>query len=163
MTTDSYRECVEFYNTEAELLDNKQRVKWLDLLSQDLTYRAPLRKTAEDEEQFSDKSFYYNEDFDSLKMRVDRFEHEYAWVETPPARERRFVTNVRIVREDGDRLHVKTNLLLYVGRLDNPGPSQIYSCEREDILQRQTGQLKLAQRIIYLDDTALPSSLPFLL
>ena len=54
------------------------------------------------------------EDWPSLKARVARLEHEYAWAENPPSRTRRFVTNIMVTgKTENGGVQVESNLMLF--------------------------------------------------
>jgi len=151
-------ECVQFYNREAELLDAKELEAWLELLTEDVRYDMPIRVSREkgaERSDFSDEGFNYREDYSTLEARVERFQSEFAWSEDPPSRTRHHVSNVRVTAVDGDELETKTNLLLFRGQ-GGDTEGTLLSAEREDILRRVDGELKLAERDIHLDHTVLP-------
>lgn len=146
----------EFLYREAELLDDGRFREWLDLLTDDVRYRVPVRQTRErGESGVSAEMFHLDEDRDSLTLRVDRLETGFAWAEDPPSRVRHFVTNVR-VRPHGDELAVRSNLLLYRGRWDR-AEHDLLSGERHDVLRPGPGGLRLAARTVVLDATTLPT------
>lgn len=151
-------ECVSFYNEEAERLDAKELEDWLDLLTDDVEYNMPIRVTREsgaERSDFSEEAFNYREDRSTLEARVERFQSEFAWSEDPPSRTRHHVSNVRVADADGDELTVKTNLMLFLAQGEGRDPKHL-SAEREDVLRRVDGDLKLARRDVYLDHTVLP-------
>ena len=75
--------------------------------------------------------------------------------EDPPSRLRHFVTNVRVRRhEDPDQLLVRDNLLIYRTRQDQTTP-QILAGERQDVLRREDGGLRLLGRVVLLDMTVI--------
>lgn len=151
-------ECVAFYNEEAERLDAKELESWLDMLTDDVEYTMPIRVTRDSDAErsdFSDEAFNYREDRSTLEARVERFQSEFAWSEDPPSRTRHHVSNVRVADRDGDELTVKTNLMLYLAQGEGLDPKYL-SAEREDVLRRVDGDLKLARRDVYLDHTVLP-------
>lgn len=151
-------ECVQFYNKEAELLDAKRLEDWLELMTDDISYRMPIRVSREkgaERSEFSEEGFNYREDKSTLEARVERFQSEFAWSEDPPSRTRHHVSNVRVDEVNGNELHTKTNLLLFRGQ----GPEtegDLISAERKDVLRREDSTLKLAEREIHLDHTILP-------
>lgn len=150
-------EVVQFYNREAELLDEKRLEEWLDMLTDDVTYDMPIRVSREkgaERSEFSEEGFNYREDRSTLEARVERFQSEFAWSEDPPSRTRHHVSNVRVTDADGDEVRVKTNLLLF--RAQGEGGDVVLSAERRDTLRRVDGELKLADREILLDHTVLP-------
>lgn len=151
-------ECVEFLNREAEMLDDRRLGEWLDLLTEDIEYVAPRRVTveADSDREFSERSFHFQEDWASLRTRVERFETEYAWSEDPPSRTRRLVSNVRVdpAGQDGAEIPVKSNFLLYRTRGNSP-EAHVVAGEHHDILRRVDGELRLSSRRILLDTTIL--------
>lgn len=149
--------CTEFLNAEAELLDDQRLHDWLDLLTEDVSYLVPRRVTRErgaDDSEFSDEGFLYRDDFGTLETRVKRYDREYAWAENPPSRTRRIVSNVRVQPMEGEENSVKSNVHLYRNQGDTTR-SDLIAYEREDLLRRVDGELKLAERIVYLDQTIL--------
>lgn len=152
-----YREVRDFLLREAELLDNGSYRDWLDCLTEDIRYQVPVRVTRDRgvESEFVNEMGHLDEDYVSLEMRVMRLETEYAWAEDPPSRTRHFLSNIRIEPGDrGDEVRVKSNLLLYRTRGDDPH-YDLLSAERHDVLRRVNGQWKLARRLVLLDQTTI--------
>ena len=152
-------EVTEFLNREAELLDEQRLHEWLDLVSEDIDYRVPVRVTRErgaESSEFSEDANIFKEDYASLDARVRRFDKEYAWSENPPTRMRRYVSNVRFqeIYNDGDELVVKSNLLIYRAKEDEVDADLIAGV-RTDTLERQEGELVLTDRLVNLDHTVL--------
>ncbi|MDQ2054584.1 3-phenylpropionate/cinnamic acid dioxygenase subunit beta [Halobellus sp. H-GB7] len=153
------REVEQFLYYEAELLDNRELHEWFDHVADDINYRMPRRLMRENTASvFSERGYYFNEDYGSLKARVERFDSEYAWAERPPTRTRRYVTNVRITRDDEalaeDELFVEANLLVYLSRGDSEKHT-FFSARREDVLRRRGDTFEIADREIRLDQTVL--------
>jgi 3-phenylpropionate/cinnamic acid dioxygenase small subunit len=147
---------MEWLNDEAALLDSNRMREWLDLLHPDIDYRMPIRITRERPKGlgFSDEGYHMYEDFQSLWVRVERLYGEYAWAEDPPSRTRRFVTNVRVWMADADEYHVLSNLLIFRSRLEAI-EYELIAGERQDLLVRRDGGLKLRRRLVLLDHTTL--------
>lgn len=145
------RRVERFLYEEASLLDSREQKEWLELLDEDIDYKAPLRITREHvNDSFSPSSYYFNEDIGSLRARIERFESEYAWSERPPSRTRRFVTNVRAEERDDGCIDAKSNLLLYYSQ----GDSESYTFlagRREDVLRPDGDTFRIEERTIYLD------------
>lgn len=153
------REVEQFLYEQAERLDNRELHAWFDHVADDITYRMPRRLMRENTASvFSEQSYYFNEDYGSLKARLERFDSEYAWAERPPTRTRRYVTNVRVTRDDEDlddgELFVESNLLVYLSRGDSDEHT-LYSARREDVLRRRGDTFQIADREIRLDQTVL--------
>jgi phthalate 3,4-dioxygenase beta subunit len=147
----------EFAVREAELLDNRRYREWLDLLTDDVVYRMPVRVTAAHSLDAStlDDMHHFDEDRYSLEKRVERFETEHAFTEDPPSRTRHFVTNPRTRpgAVEGE-LTLQTYVLLFRSRLDVRDPSLV-AAERTDTLRDEGGALRLARRDILVDESVL--------
>jgi len=149
--------CVRFLYREAELLDRHQLGDWLDLLAPEIDYRVPVRNTvsSRDGDGFSTTAFFFQEDFGSLSLRVNRLGSEYAWSENPPSRTRRMVSNIRLGEFDAETGQaVNSNLVLYSYRGDT-ATAKVLTAERQDVLRTVEGTLKLARRLVLLDTTIL--------
>jgi 3-phenylpropionate/cinnamic acid dioxygenase small subunit len=141
---------------EAELLDNREFHLWLEMLCTNIRYRVPVRTTRhnKDGRGFSQKAFFLDEDHGSLKTRVLRLDSEYAWSENPATRTRRLVGNIRIRSATAETIELASNLAIFCYRGDAVAPI-VLTAEREDILRRQDGSWKLAERLVLLDTTVL--------
>lgn len=151
-----HREVEAFLYDEAELQDTGSHRAWLDLLTDDMHYTMPVRVTRERgaESDLIEDMHHVDDDRVALEMRIMRLATEYAWAEDPPSRTRHYVTNVRVRRVEGDELTVKSNVLLYRTRGDLP-TYDLISCEREDVLRRVEGELRLARRRVVLDQSTV--------
>ncbi|MCY4730633.1 aromatic-ring-hydroxylating dioxygenase subunit beta [Natronomonas gomsonensis] len=152
-------ECEEFLYHTAELLDDRKLSEWHDLVTEDIDYRVPIRTTRErsNSTEFSDNSFHMKEDWGTLKVRTERMQSDFAWSEDPPSRTRRQVSNVRIVEDDGEEVQLKNNLLIFRQQGDETDPD-ILSMERHDTLRRTDEGFKLAERLVLLDHTIIPTN-----
>jgi ethylbenzene dioxygenase beta subunit len=142
---------------EAELLDDGFERKWLEeLVSRDIVYQLPLRQTVERARGagWVEGTYHLDERYGSLESRVARNETAYAWAEDPPSRIRHFVTNVRAARRPDGLIAVRSNLLIYRTRQDSVTP-QMLSGERHDVLRPEDGALRLLERRVLLDLTAI--------
>lgn len=148
--------CVEWLNDEAALLDGNKMREWLELLHPEVDYRLPIRITRERPKGpgFSDEGYHMYEDFESLQIRVERLYGEYAWAEDPPSRTRRFVSNVRVSVAAPDEYEVLSNLMIFRSRLDAI-EFELIAGERQDVLVKTEGGLKLRRRLILLDHSTL--------
>ncbi|CAM3483567.1 aromatic-ring-hydroxylating dioxygenase subunit beta [Hydrogenibacillus schlegelii] len=151
-------EILNFLHHEAHLLDAGKFNAWLELLTDDIRYRVPVRVTREREHGpgIIDHMSHYEEDRYSLEMRIKRLETEAAWAEDPPSRTRHFVTNVRVEPIDDRHVRVYSNLLLFRSRGDSPN-FDLLSAERVDVLRRTDGGWKLAAREVVLDVSTVPT------
>jgi len=149
------REAKHFLVREAELLDHRELDAWLDLIADDISYYMPRRLMRENTTNvFSDEGYYFDEDYGSLRARVERFDSEYAWAERPPTRTERYVTNVLVTDHDEETVDVESNLLVYLSRGDSEA-HDFYSAKRLDTLRRRDDGFELADRTILLNQTIL--------
>jgi 3-phenylpropionate/cinnamic acid dioxygenase small subunit len=150
-------EVVEFLYHEAELLDGGRFEEWLDLMTDDIQYRAPARLTRERATP-GDRSYdmqLFWDDRETLTLRVRRLRTDFAWAEDPPSRTRHFVANIRIAPGGrDDELDVRSNVLVYRNRGDS-GEYELVSGERHDRLRRVAGAWRLAHREFLIDQASL--------
>lgn len=153
-------EVEEFLFMEAGLLDSRRFDDWISVLTEDIHYWMPIRRTTtarEVEREFTKPGgmAFFDDDLDYLKMRVDRLRVGRAWAEDPPSRTRRLITNIRVTDIEGEEVAVGCNFKLYRTRLNSEEDSWIG--RREDTLRRVDGQFKLARRHIFLEQTVILS------
>ena len=108
------------------------------MLADDIRYEVPVRVTREiwPTWELSPTSRIFDDDRDTLEVRVRRLETDFAWAEQPPSRTRHYVTNVVVDPTDvaGEFL-ASSNCFIYRSRGDNPNPS-LYSLFRKDTIRR---------------------------
>jgi 3-phenylpropionate/cinnamic acid dioxygenase small subunit len=149
-----YLSYAHFLYREAALLDRNELEAWLELLTDDVEYRMPARITRErkrPDSAIAENSFHFDEDWNSLQARVDRFQSEFAWSENPPSRTSRYVTNIlpapQSETEEGPEADVMNTLFCYRIKSDRAEPD-LLTCHREDTLRRTEDEWKLARRRI---------------
>lgn len=141
---------------EAELLDNLKFDDWFDLLDESLIYRMPLRINEQTfgDHNYTEDTLLFNDDIETIKLRIDRLKTDLAWAEIPPSRTRRNVANVRIQTVGKNELTVKSNLILYRSRTTDI-KADIISGERTDTLVKYGNSWKLKTRIFVADQTTI--------
>ncbi len=151
-----HQDAAQFLVEEAHLLDTAQFGAWLDLLDPSISYRMPVRVTSAKAASEADVQTmdHFDEDLYSLRKRVARFQTGHAWAEDPPSRLRHHISNVRTFAADDDRLTVESAVLLYRSRGDRNPPS-VLSAGRVDTLVRTPDGLRLAARLIEVDESVL--------
>ena len=111
---------------EARLLDNDKFDEWLELFDENTRYWAPVRENLDRGAEDLYKPHLLSH-FDDNKMtlgfRVKRLATGYAHAEEPPSRTRHFVSNVRILDQEGNRVHVESNFIVFRSR---PGKSETF-------------------------------------
>ena len=153
------RRAAAYLYREAQCLDHYRYRDWLNLLSRDLEYRAPIRTSREAAHSpgFSANGFHFDETWGRLDQRVRRLETEYAWAEDPPSRVRRFVTNILVDPDSRpDEVRVSSYLLITRARLEDVQP-HFLSAERQDVLRDEGDGYRLLNRLILLDHTIVPT------
>ena len=150
----------DFFYFEAELLDERRLREWLELFTEDARYWMPLRhnpaqRSADLDNELSapGEAYYFNDDKESLRIRVERVYARNAWAEIPPSRTRHLVSNVRVKTDNGKELEVDSNFMVYRTRMEKD--TDLFVGGRKDILRRSNGELKIARRTIILDQAVL--------
>ncbi|MEM7221058.1 MAG: aromatic-ring-hydroxylating dioxygenase subunit beta [Pseudomonadota bacterium] len=151
-------EVEQFLYREAELLDDREFERWLELLTDDVHYWMPVRRTTTARE--ADGAFtqpgemaFFDDDRAMLETRVAKLRARNSWAEDPPSRTRHFVTNVQIKDVAEDEITVACAFRLSRTRLDSEEDSWVG--RREDVLRLTPAGLRLARRHIFLEQTLL--------
>ena len=163
---DIHFEVEQFYYEEAELLDDGRFADWLELLADDVDYWMPTRTNRLRRQQALSiaargEAAFYDETKESLAWRIRRFDSGMAWAEDPPSRTRHLVTNIVAHHVDPDAqagfttddLEVRSAFLVYRNRLQRE--ENIFAGRRVDILRRTDEGLRVARRVILLDQNVL--------
>ncbi|MEU6661978.1 3-phenylpropionate/cinnamic acid dioxygenase subunit beta [Streptomyces sp. NPDC046821] len=147
----------EFMYREALALDERRFRDWLGMLTDDIVYEVPVRVTREAraEWELAPTSRIFDDDRQTLEVRVQRLETDFSWAEQPPSRTRHYVTNVLVDATDVlDEYLVHSNCFIYRSRGDNPNPS-LYSLSRKDTVRREAGGWRLARRWAAFDQALI--------
>jgi 3-phenylpropionate/cinnamic acid dioxygenase small subunit len=163
---DIHFEVEQFYYEEAELLDDGRFADWLELLADDLDYWMPTRTNRLRRQQALSiaargEAGYYDETKESLAWRIRRFDSGMAWAEDPPSRTRHLITNIVVRQIDpgqhpdfsAEDLEVRSAFLVYRNRLERE--ENVFAGRRVDILRRTEEGLRVARRVILLDQHVL--------
>ena len=160
MDSDLRHRVEDFFYLEAELLDEHRLREWLELFTDDIHYWMPVRhnplerpKELSEELSRPGESYYFNDNKETLRIRVERSYSKSAWAEMPPSRTRHLISNIRIRKDDGLQFEVDSNFLVYRTRMEKD--EDIFVGTRKDILRRVNGELKIARRTILLDQAVL--------
>jgi 3-phenylpropionate/cinnamic acid dioxygenase small subunit len=155
-----YASIVDFLYREADLLDKGRFREWLDLLTEDIDYRMPVRtiRMRAEGPGYSDDMDFLAEDLASLKMRIARMETEFAWAEDPPSRTRHLITNILVEAGQGEHEALASSyFLVYRSHSDISAPD-LFSGVREDVLREVDNEWRLARRKILVDHTVMGAS-----
>jgi biphenyl 2,3-dioxygenase beta subunit len=154
-------EAEQFLYDEAALLDARKYREWLALVTDDIHYWMPIRRTVTLKDM--DREFtkpgamaYFDDDRSMLEMRVKKLEAGSAWSEDPPSRSRHFVSNIRILDVAGEEVTLDVCFHLMRTRL-NSEVSDWFG-HRTDVLRRTPEGFRLAKRHMFLDQTVILST-----
>jgi len=156
MTESLHYKVAQFYYQEAEMLDSYQYQDWFELMTEDIEYKMPVRINKEngDLSHKEVEMYHFLDDYETLKLRVERLYTNYAWAEDPPSRIRRLVTNVQIKENHEDQLLVKSYFILYRSR-GSDARFELITGERMDTLISISDGLKIKKRVIHVDQATL--------
>lgn len=154
------REIEQFLYMEAELLDERRWSEWLDLIARDIHYHMPQRRNVKFGEQHRENTdpeseiSWFDEGYATLAGRVRQLNTGIHWSEEPFSRVRHIVSNVQVVKIEGDEAHVRSRFFVWQNRLRDE--VNMFVGKREDILRRDpdTGW-KIRKRTILLDQNVL--------
>jgi p-cumate 2,3-dioxygenase subunit beta len=144
-------EVEDFLYHEAALLDAWKLDEWLELLTDDATYRVPSNDRPDSDPRGT--LFTIADDIARIRARVTRLTDRNAHAEYPPSRTRRIISNVRIVQTTP--LQVEANFVVYRFR-PNEDVRQ-YVGRYRYVLKNVNGKLKIASREAVLDAMELAS------
>ena len=151
----------QFLYHEADLLDRRAYREWFALVAQDIHYWMPIRRTVtlrniEREFTAPGAMAYFDDDYNDLKMRVEKLYTDSSWSEDPPSRTRHFVSNVQILDCTEDLVSVRSSFHLYRSRFE--GVSENFCGRRDDALRHDGEGFQLARRHVFLDHTVIQST-----
>lgn len=152
-------EVTQFYNLEAEFLDDGRFADWLEMLADDLHYWAPIRSNRLRRQQALSiaapgESAFYDETRDSLAWRIRRYDSGMAWAEDPPSRTRHLVTNISARERSDGLLQVRSAFIVYRNRLHTE--VDIYAGGRNDVIRRAGAHgLEVVKRTILFEQNVL--------
>jgi 3-phenylpropionate/cinnamic acid dioxygenase small subunit len=160
---DLMREIEDFFYTEADLLDEREYDRWLDLLTEDVVYWMPMRKNVSFANRAKDTTAeddvaWFHDDKETLRKRVKQIQTGLHWADEPISRVAHVITNIRLTEpisalDEGARATTKCRFIVYRNRLE--AETDLLVGRREDTLTRIGGQLKVARRKIILDQSVL--------
>ena len=158
LNSEAQHEIEQFLYEEAALLDEHRYSEWLKLFTSDCSYWMPVRQTrlaTQMDEEFTKPGEigFFDEDMAGLAKRVHKLESPYAWGESPRPRTRHMYHNIRAIAVEGDEVTINCNFIFYRSQLEDD--VDWFVGRREDVLRRVDGQLRIARRCIFLDQTVI--------
>ena len=154
------QEVEAFLYREARYLDERKLTEWLDFMAEDVHYFMPIRrniKYGDWDLEYSDPEreiSYFDEGKDILVGRVRQLNTGVHWAEEPVSRFEHLISNVEILKEEGDTVEVASKFYVYQNRLQDE--VQVFCGRRYDLLRRDsvTG-FKIVKRTILLAQNVL--------
>ncbi|HEY5897542.1 MAG TPA: aromatic-ring-hydroxylating dioxygenase subunit beta, partial [Burkholderiales bacterium] len=110
-TTTQRSDIEDFLYHEAALLDAWRLDEWLELLTEDATYRVPSNDRPGSDPKTT--LFMIADDIRRIRARVTRLKDPHAHAESPRSRTRRLISNVRIVEQDSAQIRVEANFIVH--------------------------------------------------
>ena len=156
---DLMREIEDFLYAEADLLDEREFERWLDLLTDDVRYWMPMRKNLEFRDRDKDITgdddiAWIDDDKVTLTKRVKQIMTGIHWAEEPLSRVSHLISNIRLAKQvDAATYLVKSHFIVHRNRLETE--TDFIAGRREDVLRRIDGKLKIASRKIIIDQAVL--------
>jgi 3-phenylpropionate/cinnamic acid dioxygenase small subunit len=153
------REIEDFLYVEADLLDEREFERWLDLFTEDVRYWMPMRKNLEFRDRDKDITdendvAWIDDDKATLTKRVKQILTGIHWAEEPLSRVSHLVSNIRLAQQIDDATYlVKSHFIVHRNRLETE--TDFIAGRREDTLRRVDQGLKIARRKIIIDQAVL--------
>lgn len=154
------KEVEQFLFYEAELLDARRFGEWLDLLSDDLRYMAPMTRNVSSGGRGIELTVparevcWFDDDKTTLAQRVRQIESGEHWAEEPASRVCRMISNVQIHGLSATETTARDRFLIYQNRLETD--QTLFIGRRETVL-RKTGNARflIAARTVWLPQSVL--------
>jgi ethylbenzene dioxygenase subunit beta len=153
-----YAEVQGFLYHEARLLDGGRYAEWLAVLTDDIHYWMPTIENPLDAtvpHRYSPTALaFFDDDRRMLERRVKKLADRTAWTEVPPTRQCRIISNIEVERTAReDEFNVYSAFVHHRGMGERDEFTM--AGRREDLLRRGADGLKLAKRLIVVDQHVL--------
>jgi 3-phenylpropionate/cinnamic acid dioxygenase small subunit len=150
-----------FYARETMLLDDDRLDEWLEVLAEDVSYTMPATESRQGPADPAEDEFppflLFNDDKESLHLRVARLRTGLAPGETPKTIMQRFVSDILITDVNEHSVSVRSSVLLFLVRHERH--EGFFVGRRQDTLLLQEDGLRLSSRNITLAHSVLPRTI----
>ena len=149
-----------FLYSEARLLEDNLFDEWLTYFSEDVQYRMPARQNVDtpiDDANPLASFALFDDDKESLKLRVLRIKTGQAHADVPLSVTQRFITNVTAQSLNGSKIKAHSNFMIYQERRGQHAVT--FYGRREDLLNARGDRLEIERRKIDLAQTILPTTI----
>jgi 3-phenylpropionate/cinnamic acid dioxygenase small subunit len=150
----------DFLYREADLLDERRYVEWLDMLADDYRYVVPLRMNvpfsdvaARENTKENTEVCWFDEPKATQENRVTQLMTGVHWAEEPVSRVSHLVTNLRLTRVALPEVEVSSRFLVYRNRVSDE--TDILVGRRTDVLRQDGDDWKIVKRTLLLDQSVL--------
>ena len=151
----------EFYARETMLLDDGRLDEWLGFLATDVRYTMPFPESSThpvDDEDGLPPFLLFNDDYESLKLRIARLATGLAPGETPRTITQRIVSDILVTDVADQELYVRSSVMVFLVRHERH--ESFFVGKRQDVLRRdEHSDLLLAARVITLAHSVLPRAI----
>ena len=148
----------EFYARETMLLDDGRLDEWLRLLAPDVRYTMPFPESSTHPPGDDDDLppfLLFNDDYESLKLRIARLATGLAPGETPRTITQRIVSDILVTDMSDQEFSVRSSVLVFLVRHERH--ENFFIGKRQDVLRRdEDSGLLLAARAVTLAHSVLP-------
>jgi len=155
----------DFLFEEAEFLDARNYMAWLETLSDNLTYVMPMKRNVKSGEHASRENTregvdinWFEEDKWTLTKRAEQIMTGVHWAEEPLSRVCHMVSNIQLtsIRPNADvptEIDVRSRFLIYQNRVEHE--AYFFVGKRSDTLRLEGDAWRLLHRNIELDQNVL--------
>ncbi|WP_137391479.1 aromatic-ring-hydroxylating dioxygenase subunit beta [Rhodoligotrophos defluvii] len=140
----------QFLYLEARLQDTHAYDDWEALWTDDAIYWVPANGHDTDPER--EMSIIYD-NRSRIRLRVEQLKTGRHHTQTPPSNLARLISNVELVRQEGDEVHVRANMLVFE---DNLRGETIWAARNEYTLRMVEGAFRLARKKVALVNNHKP-------
>lgn len=137
-----HREVEDFLIAEAALLDKWELDAWFALFAEGARYEVPQAAAPEDASPQT-SLFYIADDYFRLSERVRRLKNPEAHSEFPRSVCARVISNVRIVKTDGNLAHVEAVFVTYRSKNEI---TDVFPGHHRYVLEARADGLRIASK-----------------
>jgi ethylbenzene dioxygenase beta subunit len=158
---DRFVSVMRFLTSEARMLDEENYREWLALFTRDARYWMPVmenryRKDSQVRGFAPDRMSFFDDDLETLKLRVKRLDSGAAWPEDPPVRHVYAISNIEaFATARPDRVIAHSVFVSYRNKLDRDDATLIG--RRRDLLEQADDGWRIRRRLVLASQSLLLS------
>jgi 3-phenylpropionate/cinnamic acid dioxygenase small subunit len=148
----------QFIYREARLQDDHEYDAWESLWTDDGVYWVPANGEGGDPEQVM--SIIYD-NRSRIALRIRQFHTGKRFSQTPRSRLRRLVSNIEVLREEGDEILVTTNAVVFESQMRG---DFTWASRNEYLLRRDADGLRMVRKtVVLVNNSTAMHSMAFLI